>query len=86
MEVKAQDGGDDTRWRCRNKMEVKAERLMCRWRSRQRDGGVDVGKGRELEVQAQDGGVGTRWKCRHKMAQDGGVGTRDGGKGRNTEV
>lgn len=38
----AQDGGVVL-----NKMEVKAERLRCRWRSRQRDGCVDVGKGRE---------------------------------------
>ena len=39
MEVKAQDGGDDTRWWCRNKMEVKAERLEVkaeRWRCRRR--------------------------------------------------
>ena len=31
-------------------MKVKVERLICRWRSRQRDGGVDVGKSREFKV------------------------------------
>ena len=42
----AQDGGVGTRdGGVGTEMEVKAERLRCKWRSRQRYGGVDVGKG-----------------------------------------